>query len=77
MALISLFQCDPWCLPTQNWLQVATNGISIQEFHNVMPHYNSHYFILFLQVFNRVFFSFPPSSSFGVIWTMDSTVVIR
>ena len=28
MTIIGLFQCDPWCLPTQNWLQVAINDIS-------------------------------------------------
>ena len=39
MAIIGLFQCDPWCLPTQNWLKNATNDISIQEFHNVTRHY--------------------------------------
>jgi hypothetical protein len=39
MANIGLFQCDPWCLPTQNWLKNATNDISIQEFHNVTRHY--------------------------------------
>ena len=39
MALISLFQCDPWCLPTQNWLKYATNDISIHEFLNVTRHY--------------------------------------
>ena len=22
MAIIGLFQCDPWCLPTQNWLHL-------------------------------------------------------
>ena len=32
MANIGLFQCDPWWLSTRNWLQVATNDISIQEF---------------------------------------------
>jgi hypothetical protein len=39
MAIIGLFQCDPWRLPTQNWLKNATNDISIQEFHNVTRHY--------------------------------------
>jgi hypothetical protein len=39
MAIIGLFQCDPWCLPTQNWLKNATNDISIQEFHNITRHY--------------------------------------
>jgi hypothetical protein len=39
MANIGLFQCDPWCLPTQNGLKNATNDISIQEFHNVTRHY--------------------------------------
>ena len=39
MAFIGLFQC----LPTQNWLKIATNDISIQEFHNVMGHYKQHY----------------------------------
>ena len=39
MAIIGLFQCDPWCLPTQNWLKNATNDISIHEFHNVTRHY--------------------------------------
>ena len=39
MAIIGLFQCDPWCLPIQNWLKNATNDISIQEFHNVTRHY--------------------------------------
>ena len=39
MAIIGLFQCDPWCLPTQNWLKNATNDISIQEFHNTIRHY--------------------------------------
>ena len=29
MVIIGLFQCGPWCLPTQNWLQVATTDISI------------------------------------------------
>ena len=33
------FQCDPWCLPTQNWLKTATNDISIQESHNITRHY--------------------------------------
>ena len=33
---------DPWCLPTQNWLKIATNDISIQEFHNVMSQYTPH-----------------------------------
>ena len=36
MAIIGLFQCDPWCLPT---LKNATNEISIHEFHNVTRHY--------------------------------------
>ena len=39
MGIIGLFQCDPWCIPTQNWLKNATNDISIQEFHNVTRHY--------------------------------------
>ena len=39
MANIGLFQCDPWCLPTQNWVKNATNDISIKEFHNVTRHY--------------------------------------
>ena len=39
MAIIGLFQCDPWCLPTQNWVKNATNDISINEFHNVTRHY--------------------------------------
>ena len=39
MAIIGLFQCDPWCLPTQKWLKNATNDISIQEFHNITRHY--------------------------------------
>ena len=39
MAIIGLFQCDPWCPPTQNWLKSATNDISIPEFHNVTGHY--------------------------------------
>ena len=39
MAIIGLFQCDPWCLPTQKWLKNATNDISIQEFHNIITHY--------------------------------------
>ena len=39
MAIIGLFQCDPWCLPTQNWLKNSTNDISIHEFHNVTRHY--------------------------------------
>ena len=38
---VGLFQGDQWCLPTQN----ATNGIFIQEFHNVMAHYKPHQFI--------------------------------
>ena len=42
MAIFGLFQGDPWCLPTQNWLKNATNDISIQEFHNVMAHYKPH-----------------------------------
>ena len=39
MAIIGRFQCDPWCLPTQNWLKNATNDISILEFHNITRHY--------------------------------------
>ena len=39
MAIFGLFQCDPWCLPTQKWLKNATNDISIQEFHNIITHY--------------------------------------
>ena len=39
MAIIGLFQCDPWCLPTQNWLKNTTNDISLHEFHNVTRHY--------------------------------------
>jgi hypothetical protein len=39
LAIIGLFQYDPWCLPTQNWLKNATNDISIREFHNVTRHY--------------------------------------
>ena len=39
MAIIGLFQCDSWCLPTQKWLKNATNDILIQEFHNVTRHY--------------------------------------
>ena len=39
MAIIGHFQCDPWCLPTQNWLKVATNDISNQEFHNFTRQY--------------------------------------
>ena len=39
MAIIGRFQCDPWCLPTQNWLKNATNDISILEFHKVTRHY--------------------------------------
>ena len=38
-TIIGLFQCDPWCLPTQKWLKNATNDISIQEFYNVTRHY--------------------------------------
>ena len=34
-----LFQCDPWCLPTQKRLKNATSDISIQEFHNIITHY--------------------------------------
>ena len=39
MAIIGLFQCDPYWLPTQNWLKNTTNDISIQEFHKVTRHY--------------------------------------
>jgi hypothetical protein len=39
IAIIGRFQCDPWCLPTQNWLKNATNDISILEFHKVTRHY--------------------------------------
>ena len=39
MAIIGLFQCDPWCLPTQKLLKNAINDISIQEFHNITRHY--------------------------------------
>ena len=39
MAIIVLFQCDQWWLPTQKWLKNATNDIPIQEFHNVTRHY--------------------------------------
>ena len=39
MTIIGLFQCDPRCLPAQNWLKNVTNDISIQEFHNVTSHY--------------------------------------
>ena len=39
MAIIGLFQCDPWCLPTQKGLKNATNDISIQDFHNITRHY--------------------------------------
>ena len=46
MAIIGLFQCDPWCLPTQKWLKNATNDISIQEFHNIITHYKPHYLYL-------------------------------
>ena len=49
MVIIGLFQCGPWCLPTQNWLQVATNDISIQEFHNITTHQKPHYAELFTQ----------------------------
>ena len=38
MANIGLFQCDPWCLPTQNWLKNATNDISIYELYYVIRH---------------------------------------
>ena len=34
-----LFLCDPWCLPTQNWLKNDNNDISIHEFHNITRHY--------------------------------------
>ena len=36
VAIIDLFQCDPWCLPTQKWLKSATNDISIQEFRKIL-----------------------------------------
>ena len=42
MSIFGLFQGDPWCLTTQNWLKNATNDISMQEFHNVMAHYKPH-----------------------------------
>ena len=42
MEIIGLLHCDPCCLLTQNWLKIATNDISIQEFHNVMAHYKPH-----------------------------------
>ena len=37
--LLAFFQCDPWCLPTQNWLKNATNDISIHDYHNITRHY--------------------------------------
>jgi hypothetical protein len=46
MAIIGLFPCDPWCLPTQNWLKTATNDISIQEFHNIITHYKPHFWLI-------------------------------
>ena len=39
MAMFGLYQCDPWCIPTQNWLKSGTNDILIQEFHNVTRQY--------------------------------------
>ena len=53
MAIIGLFQSYPWCLPRQNWLHVAINEISIQEFSNVMPRYNSLFllWILYASIF--------------------------
>ena len=32
IAIIGLFHCDPCRLPTQKWLWVATNDISIRNF---------------------------------------------
>ena len=46
-----LFQCDPWCLPTQKWLKNATNDISIQEFHNIITHYKPHYPVPMVMLF--------------------------
>ena len=42
MAIIGLFQCDPWCLPTLKWLKNATNDISIQDFYNITRHYEKY-----------------------------------
>jgi hypothetical protein len=39
MAKIGLFECDSWCIPTQNWLKNATNDIAILEFPNITRHY--------------------------------------
>ena len=45
MAIIDLFQCDPWCLPiTKNWLKYAANDISIQKFHNTTVPNKSYHF---------------------------------
>ena len=34
MAIFGLFQCDPCCVPTQNWLKIATNDI-LTSYHYV------------------------------------------
>ena len=33
MTITGLFQCDSWCLPTQNWLKTPPDDISMQEFY--------------------------------------------
>ena len=35
----------------KEWLKIATNDISIQEFINVMPHYKSHFLVPLIQPF--------------------------
>ena len=35
MAIIGLFQCDPWCLPRQNWLQIANSDINSEISHTI------------------------------------------
>ena len=42
-AIIGHFQCDPWCLPTHNWLKNAANDISIHEFHYVTRKFETMY----------------------------------
>ena len=42
MTITGLFQCDSWCLPTQNWLKTPLMTSQCRNFIKVMPNYKLH-----------------------------------
>ena len=78
MAIIVLFQCYPWCLPTQNWLKNATNDISIQEFHNITRHYVKDTDTFYGKVYFTEFVQNSKSLDMGMIFlTSDLMKTVR